>query len=146
MAFAGHAAILARPAGDNGRMQPVTPAKTHPYSALTPDVVQDALASIGLWGDGRLAALNSFENRVYQVHLEDAFEGHTQVVAKFYRPARWSDAQIAEEHAFAMELQAAEIPAVRTPGGSGPDAAPLRRLCVCSQPAARRAAARAGKL
>ncbi|MDZ4361108.1 MAG: serine/threonine protein kinase, partial [Variovorax sp.] len=41
---------------------------THPYTALTPDVVQDALASIGLWGDGRMAALNSFENRVYQIH------------------------------------------------------------------------------
>jgi Ser/Thr protein kinase RdoA (MazF antagonist) len=114
-AFAARAAILARAAGDNDRMQPLTPAipaTTHPYTSLTPDVVQDALASIGLWGDGRLAALNSFENRVYQAHLEDAFEGHTQVVAKFYRPERWSDAQIAEEHAFAMELQAAEIPLV----------------------------------
>ncbi|MEX1168304.1 MAG: serine/threonine protein kinase [Hydrogenophaga sp.] len=84
----------------------------HPYATLTPDVVQDALASVGLWGDGRLAALNSFENRVYQVHLESRFEGHDQVVAKFYRPARWSDAQIAEEHAFAEALVAAEIPAV----------------------------------
>ncbi len=97
-------------------MQPATNATSHPYTALTPDVVQDALASVGLWGDGRLAALNSFENRVYQVHLEDPFEGAnqvvTQVVAKFYRPDRWSDAQIAEEHAFAMELQAAEIPVV----------------------------------
>jgi len=85
---------------------------THPYTALTPDVVQDALGHIGLWGDGRLAALNSFENRVYQIHLESPFEGHDQVVAKFYRPGRWSDAQIAEEHAFAAELVAAEIPAV----------------------------------
>jgi Ser/Thr protein kinase RdoA (MazF antagonist) len=85
---------------------------THPYTALTPDVVQDALGHIGLWGDGRLAALNSFENRVYQIHLESPFEGHAQVVAKFYRPGRWSDAQIAEEHAFAAELVAAEIPAV----------------------------------
>ncbi|MDZ4131031.1 MAG: serine/threonine protein kinase, partial [Hydrogenophaga sp.] len=85
---------------------------THPYSALTPDVVQDALASIGLWGDGRMAALNSFENRVYQIHLESPLEGVDQVVAKFYRPGRWSDAQIAEEHAFAEELVAAEIPAV----------------------------------
>ena len=84
----------------------------HPYETLTPDVVQDALGHIGLWGDGRLAALNSFENRVYQIHLESPFEGHGQVVAKFYRPGRWSDAQIAEEHAFAAELVAAEIPAV----------------------------------
>lgn len=84
----------------------------HPYTTLTPDVVLDALAHVGLWGDGRLAALNSFENRVYQLHLERPFEGHEQVVAKFYRPGRWSDAQIAEEHAFAAELVAAEIPAV----------------------------------
>jgi len=88
------------------------PHRTHPYSLLTPDVVQDALAHVGLWGDGRMAALNSFENRVYQIHLESPVEGHEQVVAKFYRPDRWSDAQIAEEHAFAEELVAAEIPAV----------------------------------
>ena len=84
----------------------------HPYTALTPDVVQDALGQIGLWGDGRMAALNSFENRVYQIHLETPHEGHEQVVAKFYRPERWSDEQIAEEHAFAAELVAAEIPVV----------------------------------
>ncbi len=84
----------------------------HPYDALTPDVVQDALAQVGLWGDGRMAALNSFENRVYQIHLESPVDGHEQVVAKFYRPGRWSDAQIREEHAFAMELAAAEVPAV----------------------------------
>ncbi|PKO66776.1 MAG: serine/threonine protein kinase [Betaproteobacteria bacterium HGW-Betaproteobacteria-16] len=87
------------------------PAK-HPYAALTPDVVQDALGSIGLWGDGRMAALNSFENRVYQMHLESPVGDVEQVVLKFYRPGRWSDAQIAEEHAFAEELVAAEIPAV----------------------------------
>lgn len=91
---------------------PAPTAATHPYTALTPDVVQDALGHIGLWGDGRLSALNSFENRVYQIYLESPFEGHAQVVAKFYRPGRWSDAQIAEEHAFAAELVTAEIPAV----------------------------------
>jgi Ser/Thr protein kinase RdoA (MazF antagonist) len=85
---------------------------THPYTALTPDVVQDALASIGIWGDGRMAALNSFENRVYQIHLEAPYDGCEQVVAKFYRPDRWNDAQIQEEHDFAAELVAAEIPAV----------------------------------
>jgi Ser/Thr protein kinase RdoA (MazF antagonist) len=84
----------------------------HPYTALTPDVVQDALASIGVWGDGRLAALNSFENRVYQAHLESPLDGHPQVVVKFYRPDRWSDAQIAEEHAFAHDLVSAEVPVV----------------------------------
>jgi len=84
----------------------------HPYSQLTPDVVQDALAHVGVWGDGRITALNSFENRVYQVHLESPVDGHDQVVAKFYRPGRWSEGQIDEEHAFSEELVAAEIPAV----------------------------------
>ena len=80
----------------------------HPFATLTPDVVLDALASVGLYGDGRLMALSSYENRVYQVTLEDG----ERVVAKFYRPGRWSEAQILEEHAFAAELMAAEVPAV----------------------------------
>jgi len=80
----------------------------HPYEQLTPDVVLDALAAVGLYGDGRLTALGSYENRVYQVFLEDG----ERVVAKFYRPGRWSRAQLDEEHAFAAELEAAEIPAV----------------------------------
>lgn len=86
----------------------------HPYAALTPDVVQDALSHVGLWGDGRLQTLNSFENRVYQAHLEHAVPGTAvqQVVAKFYRPGRWSDAQMDEEHRFATELAAAEVPMV----------------------------------
>ena len=85
---------------------------SHPYEHLTPDVVLDALASVGLHGDGRLLALSSYENRVYQVQLEDPYQGNASVVAKFYRPARWSTAQILEEHSFAAELMAAEIPAV----------------------------------
>ncbi|VTU13577.1 serine/threonine protein kinase [Variovorax sp. SRS16] len=80
----------------------------HPYESLTPDVVLDALATLGLHGDGRLMALNSYENRVYQVYLED----RRAVVVKFYRPGRWSDAEILEEHGFALELAAAEVPAV----------------------------------
>jgi Ser/Thr protein kinase RdoA (MazF antagonist) len=84
----------------------------HPYEVLTPDVVLDALAAVDLYGDGRLMALSSYENRVYQAHLEEPFEGTAVVVAKFYRPGRWSDAQIAEEHAFAAELAQAEVPAV----------------------------------
>ncbi|MET0544115.1 MAG: serine/threonine protein kinase, partial [Variovorax sp.] len=80
----------------------------HPYETLTPDVVLDALATVGLHGDGRLQALSSYENRVYQVHLED----RSVVVAKFYRPGRRSEAQILEEHAFSAELTAAEVPAV----------------------------------
>lgn len=87
-------------------------ADLHPYSRLTPDLVQDALDSLGLWGDGRLSSLNSFENRVYQVGLDEPLEGHTQLVLKFYRPGRWSVPQILEEHAFAAELEAAEVPVV----------------------------------
>jgi len=79
-----------------------------PYAGLTPDVVLDALDTIGIRGDGRMLALNSYENRVYQVWREDA----PPVVAKFYRPARWSDAQIVEEHAFLAELAEREVPAV----------------------------------
>ena len=108
----GHGSILAWAGSDNGSMTPSSLSHAHPYTALTPDVVQDALASVGLWGDGRMTALNSFENRVYQVHLESPHDGHAQVVAKFYRPERWSDAQINEEHSFAEALAAAEIPAV----------------------------------
>nr|WP_315400997.1 serine/threonine protein kinase [uncultured Duganella sp.] len=80
----------------------------HPYSALNPECVLDALDSIGLRGDGRLLALNSYENRVYQVGIEDA----PALVVKFYRPGRWSDAAILEEHAFTDELHAREIPVV----------------------------------
>ncbi len=84
----------------------------HPYSRLTPDVVLDAVAAAGYSPDGRQLALNSYENRVYQVWLDEA-EGATEVlVAKFYRPGRWSDAQIDEEHAFAHELAGREIPVV----------------------------------
>jgi len=79
-----------------------------PYAGLTPETVLDALQVAGLRGDGRLLALNSYENRVYQAWLEDG----GSVVAKFYRPGRWSDAQILEEHAFVQELAAREIPAV----------------------------------
>jgi Ser/Thr protein kinase RdoA (MazF antagonist) len=80
----------------------------HPYAALTPEVVLDALAALGLRPDGRLLALSSYENRVYQAWLDD----EAAVVAKFYRPGRWSDAQIDEEHAFARELAEREIPVV----------------------------------
>ena len=83
-------------------------ARSRPYEGLTPDRVLDALESAGLRGDGRLLALNSYENRVYQASLEDG----SYVVAKFYRPARWSDAQILEEHAFGAELAELEIPVI----------------------------------
>jgi Ser/Thr protein kinase RdoA (MazF antagonist) len=79
-----------------------------PYSGLTPDVVLDALDTVSFRGDGRLIQLNSYENRVFQVFLEDG----SVVVAKFYRPGRWTDAQILEEHQFSLELLAREIPVV----------------------------------
>jgi len=84
-----------------------------PYSGLTPDTVLDALSSVGFDGDGRLLALNSYENRVYQVWLEPGAGPQTgSIVTKFYRPGRWSDAQILEEHDFACELAEREIPVV----------------------------------
>ena len=84
-----------------------TTAAAH-FAGLTPDVVLDALAAVGFPGDGRLTQLNSFENRVFQVMLDDG----SVVVTKFYRPARWSDEQIAEEHSFSQEALAAEVPVV----------------------------------
>jgi Ser/Thr protein kinase RdoA (MazF antagonist) len=80
----------------------------HPYAALTPDVILDAVETFGRRCTGALQALNSYENRVYRVELED----DKPVAAKFYRPARWSDAAIREEHGFALELAAQEIPVV----------------------------------
>ncbi len=79
-----------------------------PYAGLSPDRVLDAVEAAGFATDGRLLALASYENRVYQVGLDAA----VPLVAKFYRPGRWSDAAIAEEHAFALELAAAELPLV----------------------------------
>ncbi len=76
------------------------------FAGLTPEFMLDALEAAGLRADGRLLQLNSYENRVLQVHLEDG----RVAVAKFYRPLRWTDEQILEEHAFAAELAAAEIP------------------------------------
>lgn len=79
-----------------------------PFAGLTPEAVLDALEAVGLRGDGRLLQLNSYENRVFQVYLETG----DVVVAKFYRPGRWSDAQILEEHSFTAELVAHEVPVV----------------------------------
>lgn len=79
-----------------------------PYADLSPDLILEAVESLGLVTDGRLLALNSYENRVYQVGIDD----QVPVVAKFYRPGRWTDAAILEEHAFSLELALREIPAV----------------------------------
>lgn len=79
-----------------------------PYANLTPDTILAAVESSGRRSDGRLLALNSYENRVYQVGIE----GQPPIIAKFYRPGRWSEAAILEEHAFTQELADAEIPVV----------------------------------
>jgi len=79
-----------------------------PYEMLSPDVVMDAVESVGFLSDARLFPLNSYENRVYQVGIE----GDTPLIAKFYRPGRWTEAQILEEHAFSHELVAADISVV----------------------------------
>jgi Ser/Thr protein kinase RdoA (MazF antagonist) len=87
-----------------------------PFAGLTPDVILNALDSTGLYTSGQLLALNSYENRVFQIGLDEPLgndsKGTKFVVAKFYRPERWSDAQILEEHAFVAELEAAEVPVV----------------------------------
>lgn len=83
-------------------------ANPHPYDRLTPDVIIAAVESVGYVSDRRILALNSYENRVYQVGIEQS----QPLVAKFYRPGRWSDAAIQEEHGFALELAAAEVPVV----------------------------------
>lgn len=80
----------------------------HPYQRLGPDRVLDAVESLGIQTDARVLALNSYENRVYQVGVE----GEAPIIVKFYRPDRWSKAQILEEHAFAIELAGLEIPVV----------------------------------
>jgi Ser/Thr protein kinase RdoA (MazF antagonist) len=92
------------------------PKSLTPYAGLSPDVVLNAVESAGFETDGRQFALNSYENRVYQVGLEEggarALGDARFLVAKFYRPHRWTDEQILEEHAFATELAEREIPVV----------------------------------
>ncbi|AMN47427.1 serine/threonine protein kinase [Steroidobacter denitrificans] len=80
----------------------------HPYDRLTPDVIIAAVESCGGLSDRRILALNSYENRVYQVGMETG----APLIAKFYRPGCWSEAAILEEHDFALELAQAEIPVV----------------------------------
>ena len=84
------------------------PNDSHPYENLTPDAVLDAIESQDYWSDQRIYPLNSYENRVYQVGIEDK----QPIIAKFYRPNRWSNEQIQEEHDFTLELAAQELPVV----------------------------------
>ena len=81
---------------------------SHPFETLTPDFILDAIEAQGFLSDGRILALNSYENRVYQVGIED----EVPIIAKFYRPGRWSDAQILEEHQFCYELEEQELSVV----------------------------------
>ena len=80
----------------------------HPFALLSPDMVIDAVESSGLVSDARVLALNSYENRVYQVGIEES----EPIIVKFYRPQRWSTSQILEEHDFSLELAELEIPIV----------------------------------
>ncbi len=80
----------------------------HPFENLTPSFIQDAIESLGYLCDGRVFGLNSYENRVYQVGIEES----EPLIAKFYRPARWSKEQIIEEHEFCFELLEQELPVV----------------------------------
>jgi len=79
-----------------------------PYADLGPDIILGAAERAGFRCDGRMMALNSYENRVYRIGVED----EAPIVAKFYRPDRWSDESILEEHQFSIELQSMEIPVV----------------------------------
>ena len=81
---------------------------SHPFDNLTPDYMLDAVDAAGFLSDGRLLQLNSFENRVYQVGQEEG----PPVIVKFYRPQRWSDEQILEEHAFSLFLAERDLPVV----------------------------------
>ena len=78
------------------------------YSQLDPDTIINAVESKGFLSDARVLALNSYENRVYQVGIED----EQPIIAKFYRPLRWTDEQILEEHVFSKELHELDIPAI----------------------------------
>ena len=80
----------------------------HPFSRLQPELILDAVENLGFTTNGRILALNSYENRVYQIGVDDF--GGTPVVVKFYRPQRWTDAAILEEHHYTRTLADHEIP------------------------------------
>ncbi len=85
-----------------------TSLNAHPFDRLTPDFILNAVDHYGYVSDGRILALNSYENRVYQIGIEN----NEPIIAKFYRPERWSDEQILEEHKLCAELIDQELPVV----------------------------------
>lgn len=95
---------LVRPSNSENTMN----TSTTPFNNLTPDLVLDAVEHLGLRSDARIYPLNSYENRVYQVGIED----DQPIIAKFYRPQRWTNEQIIEEHQYSIELAEADIPVV----------------------------------
>lgn len=86
----------------------MTETSSHPFDALSPDLLIDAVESQGFVSDGRFLALNSYENRVYQIGIEE----QAPMIAKFYRPERWTDDQIREEHEYCFQLKEQELPVV----------------------------------
>ena len=86
----------------------MTDSSSHPFDALSPDLLIDAVESQGFVSDGRFLALNSYENRVYQIGIEE----QTPMIVKFYRPERWTDDQIREEHEYCFQLKDQELPVV----------------------------------
>jgi len=85
---------------------------THEFSTLDPELIIDSVESLGLLSDARIFALNSYENRVYQIGLEENPDHAKRLIGKYYRPKRWTDQQILEEHLFTQELAELEIPVV----------------------------------
>lgn len=100
--------LIPPPASERDGVQSIDPSAAHPYDTLTPEIILDAAETFGVRCTGALLALNSYENRVYRIDID----GGEPVVAKFYRPGRWSDAAIIEEHAFTRMLADHEIPAI----------------------------------
>lgn len=92
--------------GPQQRPYPKDNVMRHPFDSLNPDLIMDAVESLGYRCDCRIFPLNSYENRVYRVGIED----EEPLIAKFYRPERWSNEQLQEEHNFCFELQEEELP------------------------------------
>ncbi len=89
-----------------------SPAPSHDFAALTPTLIIDSVESVGLQSDARIFPLNSYENRVYQIGMEEGSDFGPKIIGKYYRPNRWTNEQIQEEHDFTTELAELEIPVV----------------------------------